>query len=111
MSGVPGTPPHTTSRTCGVCHVIGGPVAGTTTFNMAGVATHMNGTVNIRADLPTANCSNCHGGLPPNNGIHPTAAQKSYITSCSVCHPVGAGNPISMSGVSTHNNGVINFNP
>jgi hypothetical protein len=41
-------------------------------------------------------------------GTHP--ASKPYITSCGVCHTVGSGNPITM-GVSTHTNGVLNFNP
>jgi hypothetical protein len=110
MSGVSGTPPHTTSKTCGVCHVIGGWVPGTTTFDMSGVATHANGTVNIRSDLPTASCSACHS-LPPTAAPHPLASAKPYVTSCSVCHPVGAGDPITMTGVSTHRNGTVDFNP
>jgi hypothetical protein len=110
MNGVTGTPPHTSSKTCGVCHVISGWVPGTTTFDMSGLTSHGNGTVNVRTDLPTATCNACHG-VPPAGSAHPSAAQKSYVPSCGVCHPVGSGNPISMSGVSTHNNNAVNFNP
>jgi hypothetical protein len=101
--------PHTTNTLCGVCHVIGGWVPGTTTFNMSGVATHNNGTIDILSGLPTASCGACHG-LPPVNGIHPLVATKAYVANCGICHPVGPGNPITM-GIPTHNNGVINFIP
>jgi hypothetical protein len=116
VAGSTQTMPHTTNTKCGVCHVIGGWVPGTTTFNMAGVTTHQNGTINILTGLPTASCTNtCHNGtgsgLPPVNGIHPTVAAKAYVVNCGICHPVGAGNPFSMSGVTTHDNNVINYNP
>ena len=101
--------PHTTNTKCGTCHLIGGWVAGTTTFNMSGVTTHNNGTINFLAGLPTANCGACHS-LPPTSGGHPSVATKSYVANCGICHVVGAGNPITM-GISTHNNGTINFNP
>jgi len=100
---------HTTNTLCGICHVIGGWVTGTTTFDMSGVATHNNGTTDILAGLPTANCGACHG-LPPVSAIHPSVAVKTYVANCGICHPVGPGNPITM-GISTHDNGVINFNP
>jgi hypothetical protein len=100
--------PHTTNSKCGTCHVIGGWVSGTTTFDMSGVTTHQNGTINFLAGLPTASCSACHT-LPPTSG-HPSVATKSYVANCGICHLVGAGNPITM-GISTHQNGVVNFNP
>ncbi|MDD2539719.1 MAG: putative Ig domain-containing protein [Desulfuromonadaceae bacterium] len=109
VAGSPTTMPHTTNTKCGVCHVIGGWVPGTTTFNMSGVATHNNGTINILAGLPTASCVACHA-LPPVSAIHPAVAVKAYVANCGICHPVGPGNPITM-GISTHNNGTINFNP
>lgn len=111
VTGVAGTAlnmPHTTNTKCGVCHVIGGWVPGTTTFNMSGVATHNNGTINILAGLPTASCGACHG-LPPGSP-HPAVAVKSYVANCGICHLVGPGNPITMA-IPTHNNGTINFNP
>lgn len=124
--------PHTTSTTCGTCHVIGGWVPGTTTFNMAGVTTHMNSTLNIRTDLATGSCGACHGLPPPPNpdplptvtnpagytvtGTHPSG--RPYLTadasSCGTCHVVGSaptGGTISMAGVATHRNGILNFNP
>jgi hypothetical protein len=111
VTGVAGTTlnmPHTTNNKCGICHVIGGWVSGTTTFNMSGVTTHNNGTINILSGLPTASCGACHG-LPPGNP-HPSVAVKSYVANCGICHVVGPGNPITM-GISTHNNGTTNFNP
>lgn len=105
-----GTMPHTTNTRCGVCHLIGGWVAGTTTFNMSGVATHNNNTINFASGLPTASCGACHG-LPPGNP-HPTIAAKPYVANCGVCHPVGTGNPITMpNSLTTHDNNTINFNP
>jgi hypothetical protein len=116
VAGSPTTMPHTANRLCGICHVIGGWVTGTTTFDMSGVATHDNGTINILAGLPTASCtSSCHAGpapgLPPLIAAHPTVAARPYVVNCGICHPVGSGNPFSMSGVTTHDNGVINYNP
>jgi hypothetical protein len=115
VAGSTSTMPHTANTKCGVCHLIGGWVAGTTTFDMSGVATHRNGAVNFLAGLPTASCGNCHAGtgngLPPVLAAHPTVAARPYVANCGICHPVGSGNPISMSGVGTHDNGTINFNP
>ena len=102
--------PHTTNTKCGTCHLIGGWVSGTTTFDMSGVTSHRNDTINFLAGLPTANCEACHS-LPPTSGGHPSVATKSYVANCGICHVVGAGNPISMSGISTHRNGVTTFNP
>ena len=109
VAGSPTTMPHTTNTKCGVCHVIGGWVPATTTFNMSGVATHDNGTINVLAGLPTSSCGACHG-LPPVTAAHPTVAAKAYVANCGVCHLVGPGNPITM-GISTHDDGVINFIP
>jgi hypothetical protein len=116
VAGLTSNMPHTSNTKCGVCHVIGGWVAGTTTFDMAGVTTHNNGTTNILAGLPTASCTNtCHSGtgngLPPVLAAHPTVAARAYVVNCGICHPVGSGNSFSMSGVGTHDNGTINFNP
>jgi hypothetical protein len=110
VAGSPTTMPHTTNTKCGVCHVIGGWVPGTTTFNMSGVATHNNSTINILAGLSTASCGACHA-LPPVSAAHPSVAVQPYVANCGICHPVGPGNPITMTGVATHNNGTINFNP
>ncbi len=109
VAGSTSTMPHTTNTKCGTCHVIGGWVTGTTTFNMSGVTTHNNGTINILAGLPTASCGACHG-LPPVSAIHPAVAANAYVANCGICHPVGPGNPITM-GISTHDNGVVNFIP
>jgi hypothetical protein len=110
VAGSPTTMPHTTNTKCGVCHVIGGWVSGTTTFNMTGVATHDNGTINILAGLPTATCGACHG-VPPVSTIHPAVAVKAYAANCGICHPVNPGNPITINGLGTHSNGTINYIP
>jgi len=116
VAGLASNMPHTANTLCGVCHVIGGWVPGTTTFNMTGVATHNDGTTNILAGLPTPSCTNsCHAGtgtgLPPLIATHPSVVVRPYAINCGICHPVGSGNPFSMGGISTHDNGTIDFNP
>jgi hypothetical protein len=111
VPGLTSPMPHTANTKCGVCHLIGGWVPGTTTFDMTGVATHENGTINFLAGLPTASCVACHG-LPPVSANHPAVATKAYVANCGICHPVGPGNPITMpASLTTHDNGTINFNP
>jgi hypothetical protein len=76
---------------------------------MSGVTTHKNGTIDFLSGLPTTvTCGACHG-FPPVSP-HPSVAVKAYVANCGICHPVSDGNIITM-GISTHNNGVVNFNP